>query len=775
MGQTTSYGYDTQTGILNWTQAPGETTATRTNYSHDSRYRTTGVSKGSSSVGYTYNSDLLAAISSASDTNYSFTYGVFDLISSVKVGSRALISHTYSNDANRWLTRSDYGNGDYITYAYDCFGRTTGIGYEDKTNAIGCTYDNNGNLGILTDNIAGRKTKYSYDFQDRLMRYEETASGHRNTVQWEYDDKNNLASQTQILNGTTYTTSYSYDNDNRLKQATSDGESANYTYDAYSRMTGITAKSGTKSVVATNITYKDPSTTSTSTQVYKWTVGGTTYTYTYDARGNITAIADGSTTTTYVYDSLDQLTRENNQAAGKTWVYTYDNGGNILTKKEYDYTTGTLGTELNTISYGYDDSSWKDLLTSYGWKDLTSDAIGNLINDGDWTYTWQHGRQLEQMLLPRTIDRNREEMVSFSYDAQGKRIGKHYESSLLIVRTDGDYIVTTTRDYSYHYLNDTLTQMKISALGENKTLHFTYDAIGPMSVNYDGTEYYYLRNAQGDVTGLVDADGTQVVTYTYDAWGNPLSVTGSKSHTIGEDNPFRYRGYFYDTETGLYYVSSRYYDPEVGRWISPEPNIDYGEFDEGSEIFGYNMYAYCFNNPVNNFDPDGEAVANIVGGVIGGVAGAALGYLLADALGLKGWKKWALISAATVGGAVLGAFLGPYVAKLGSSVAAKLGIKSIPKLGSQIGRLGKLVKNTRPAIKGLTRHGLQRMTQRGVSQSMAQNIVRSGHAIAQSGGKTLFFTKAGVVVLNKAGEVVTAYSSKYFDAAMKEIIRQFYG
>ena len=267
MGQTTSYGYDTQTGILNWTQAPGETTATRTNYSHDGRYRTTGVSKGSSSVGYTYNSDLLAAISSASDTNYSFTYGVFDLISSVKVGSRALISHTYSNDANRWLTRSDYGNGDYITYTYDSFGRTTGIGYENKTNAIGYTYDNNGNLGILTDNIAGRKTKYSYDFQDRLMRYEETASGHRNAVQWEYDDKNNLASQTQILNGTTYTTSYSYDNDNRLKQATSDGESANYTYDAYSRMTGITAKSGTKSVVATNITYKDPSTTSTSTQV----------------------------------------------------------------------------------------------------------------------------------------------------------------------------------------------------------------------------------------------------------------------------------------------------------------------------------------------------------------------------------------------------------------------------------------------------------------------------------------------------------------------------
>lgn len=731
LGQTTSYGYDTQTGILNWTQAPGETTATRTNYSHDSRYRTTGVSKGSSSVGYTYNSDLLAAISSASDTNYSFTYGVFDLISSVKVGSRALISHTYSNDANRWLTRSDYGNGDYITYAYDSFGRTTGIGYEDKTNAIGYTYDNNGNLGILTDNIAGRKTKYSYDFQDRLMRYEETASGHRNTVRWEYDDKNNLASQTQILNGTTYTTSYSYDNDNRLKQATSDGESANYTYDAYSRMTGVTAKSGTKSVVTTNITYKDPSTTSTSTQVYKWTVGGTTYTYTYDARGNITAIADGSSTTTYVYDSLDQLTRENNQAAGKTWVYTYDNGGNILTKKEYDYTTGTLGTELNTFTFGYDDSSWKDLLTSYGWKNLTSDAIGNLINDGDWTYTWQHGRQLEQMLLPRTIDRNREETVSFTYDAQGRRIGKHHESALLIVRTDGDYIATTTKDYSYHYLNDTLTQMKISTLGGNKTLHFTYDAIGPMSVNYDGTEYYYLRNAQGDVTGLVDADGTQVVTYTYDAWGNPLSVTGSKSHTIGEDNPFRYRGYFYDAETGLYYLQNRYYNPQWGRFLNADTLINQ------SSLLGDNMFAYCYNNPVVMSDKTGNlpffaitaAIGAVVGAIVGGVTAAKSGGNVGKGVA-TGALTGALIGAAA--GMAAGAILAGNIAattgaviKGGSALVSTISTGGISAGGAYIANnLSQAANNLLPATQSPSGK-MQDVVAKGRAGEVAANIVKN--------------------------------------------------
>lgn len=421
-----SYAYDSNGNVTSVTDLQKKTTT----YEYSSNNLTKMTLPSGASQTYTYDKyhNVLSAISSASGTEYTFTYGAFDLVNSVKIGSRALISHTYSDDSSHWLTRSDYGNGDYITYSYDRYGRTSAIGYEDNAEAVKYTYDNNGNLGIVDDNVCGRKTKYLYDFQDRLMDYEENSVDHSNTVQWGYDDKNNLSSQTQTLNGTSYTTNYSYDNDNRLKQATTGGKSANYTYDVYSRMTGITAKRGSSTVVSTGITYKNPTSATTSTQVYKWTVGGTTYTYTYDARGNITAISDGTNTTSYVYDSLDQLTRENNQAAGKTWVYTYDNGGNILRKSEYAYTTGTLGAALDTISYGYGDSEWRDLLTSYGWKDLTSDAIGNLTNDGDWTYTWQHSRQLEQMLLPRTIDRNQEETVSFTYDAQGRRIGKHHES-----------------------------------------------------------------------------------------------------------------------------------------------------------------------------------------------------------------------------------------------------------------------------------------------------------------------------------------------------------
>lgn len=663
LGQVTAYGYDTQTGILNWTQAPGETTATRTNYSHDSRYRTTSVAKGNSTVNYTYNSDLLSAISSASGTDYTFIYGAFDLVNSVKIGSRALISHTYSDDSSHWLTRSDYGNGDYITYSYDRYGRTSAIGYEDNAEAVKYTYDNNGNLGILTDNISGRKTKYLYDFQDRLMGYEERSVDHSNTVKWGYDDKNNLSSQTQTLNGTSYTTNYSYDNDNRLKQATTGGKSANYTYDVYSRMTGIAAKNGSSTVVSTGITYKDPTSATTSTQVYKWATGGTTYTYTYDARGNITAISDGTNTTSYVYDSLDQLTRENNQAAGKTWVYTYDNGGNILSKSEYAYTTGALGTALDTISYGYGDSEWRDLLTSYDGKRLTADEIGNLRNDGKWSYTWRRGRILWDM--SRMVDEDAElfEAVQYRYDSNGRRIGKTYGDSYNFRIAGGQlYYIGDSTGTSYYYAGDDLSQINITFPDNSSTsLHFTYDEIGPMSVTYDGAEYFYLKNAQGDVTGLVNSSGTQVVAYTYDAWGNPLTTTGAMADTLGKLNPFRYRGYVYDTETGLYYLGSRYYNPETGRFINAD-SINLITATPNSATWDKNLFSYCDNNPVVRKDHGGELWSTIIGmtaGAVIGVAGQIVSDLATSVLnGKLSFSNWQTYAGAILGGAIGGAVLG---------------------------------------------------------------------------------------------------------------------
>ena len=231
---------------------------------------------------------------------------------------------------------------------------------------------------------------------------------------------------------------------------------------------------------------------------------------------------------------------------------------------------------------------------------MTTDAIGNLTNDGTWSYSWQHGRQLKQMSRPDASGDT--EMIRFRYDSGGHRIGK--DSGVYHISYSGGEIVyagETTRT-SYSYLGDTLTQINISAPTGNSSLHFTYDELGPMSVTYDGAEYFYLKNAQGDVTGLVNSSGTQVVAYTYDAWGNPLTTTGTMAGTLGEFNPFRYRGYVYDTETGLYYLQSRYYNPETGRFI----NADNAIASVSGDIRGYNLFCYCMNNPVNMSDRSGH-------------------------------------------------------------------------------------------------------------------------------------------------------------------------
>ncbi len=114
-------------------------------------------------------------------------------------------------------------------------------------------------------------------------------------------------------------------------------------------------------------------------------------------------------------------------------------------------------------------------------------------------------------------------------------------------------------------------------------------------------DYTYVKNQQGDILAVIDPAGAEAATYTYDAWGRILSVGGYDAG-LAERNPLRYRGYIYDSETGLYYVSSRYYDPEIGRFINADNVIN----GTGESVQGYNLYVYCFNNPVNMSDPSGS-------------------------------------------------------------------------------------------------------------------------------------------------------------------------
>ena len=593
MGETTVYGYNTQTGVLEWVQLPGENQNTRTEYTYDSLYRTTKVDQADASVSYTYTTDLLDTITSASGTVYDFTYGAFDLVQSVKAGSHTLISHEYNASPNFYLTKSTYGNGDNISYTYDDYGRTTSKTYEDG-DKVSYTYDNNGNLGLVTDSATGRTTKYLYDFQDRLARYEETGTNYSNSVEWEYDVDNNLSAQTQIINGTTYTSTYSYDDDNRLTENTQGDSAFYYDYgDLTGVLTGIDVTYFSSPVMSYVPEYTVPSVDLSSSQVSAWNYldgNGSVFMrdeYLYDQKGNITGITttDGENNAlsalSYSYDSHGQLIRVNDSRTGKTWVYAYDNGGNITSRSEYDYVDPsdepTSDKWRGTVSYEYDDTDgWADLLTEYNEVELDYDEIGNLTGDDTWTYTWEHGRQLAQMTR-----KDQTGSISYTYNADGMRISKNVNGTV----------------YSYHYLGDQLVEM---TWGSNK-MSFIYNILGPAAVIYNDTPYYYLVNAQGDVVAITNDSGGVVVEYAYDAWGALVSVTGDMATTLGEINPLRYRGYVYDTETSLYYLQSRYYNPEWGRFISADEYVSTGQ-----GLLGNNMFAYCNNNPVIFADEDGE-------------------------------------------------------------------------------------------------------------------------------------------------------------------------
>ena len=273
--------------------------------------------------------------------------------------------------------------------------------------------------------------------------------------------------------------------------------------------------------------------------------------------------------------------------------YSYDSFGNI-TETERPNSAGV--TVKNT--YSYENSSWRDLLTAYNGHTITYDKIGNPLsyyNGRSYTMNWEMGRQ---MYTSRVDGQS----IAYDYNKDGIRIqkaviGKYTDRYIL----DGSKVIGMERTKSGSSVKD--------------VYHFIYDEMGNIweAVCYIGgsttpVRYFYRTNAQGDVKQIVDSNYNVVAYYAYDAWGKLLAVLDGNDNPITDSshfanvNPFRYRGYVYDTETGFYYVSSRYYDPEIGRYLNADSVIA----GVGGSVQGYNLFAYCFNNPVNMSDSSGH-------------------------------------------------------------------------------------------------------------------------------------------------------------------------
>ena len=298
-------------------------------------------------------------------------------------------------------------------------------------------------------------------------------------------------------------------------------------------------------------------------------------------------------------------------------------------------------------------ATWKDLLTKYGNQTITYDAQGNPTSYLGHTLTWEKGRLL------KSFDGN-----TYTYNANGIRTSKCVNGIVHHFSLDGSQILLEQWD-------------------NNKLVPLYNDAEEICGIIYNSTPYYFIKNLQGDIIAIVDNDAQTVVRYSYDAWGVPEIKFDSSACQIATINPFRYRGYYYDVETHLYYLNKRYYSAELGRWIAPDA-AEIVQFNTNS-LLNNNLYTSCWNNPTNMADDDGCLPWFVAAAISGAIFDTAV-YLIDAAINKK-QVTWAGVGTAALKGAVSGvAFgaIGKGIKAIGTAVKATKTAKKFASAGIKI-------------------------------------------------------------------------------------------
>lgn len=540
---------------------------------------------------YSYIKDFLSKITH-NGTDYNYTYTAWGETDSVSIGTQPFITYTYSDALDRFLSKTNYGNGQSVEYVYstDELNHTvlTGLKYDGSSgNQITYKYNSSGELREKYDHTTFRRTLYHengikkiYDASSNIVMYSSAQSS---------ENEGNVTYETAFGKETKFIDAYNEETEAQSRSYNfAQGKTARQEIfaDNFGRVISKKLSStDSQQILKTEYTCSNPSASSTSYRIEKekfYYINSSPYeyTYTYNDNGDITKITLGnSVQVEYTYDHIGQLTQEDNAVLGKTIKYNYNNGGNFISKKEYTYKTNT---QTNSINYAYGDANWKDKLTAYNGKAITYDQIGNpLTYDGN-TYTWESGRRLAK------IKKADGTTIRYTYDDEGIRTKKY----------------TPTETTNYIYEEGSLVAIKTTG---GTQMNFRYNEQGePFAIHYNGAEYYYQTNIMGDVTAILDKFGSPQVRYNYDAWGNKVSTTGHMANTLGTLNPLRYRGYVYDEDTGLYYLQSRYYNPQWHRFLNADAIQD-----TGTGVLGTNMFAYCLNNPVKFTDETGFAPKNL--------------------------------------------------------------------------------------------------------------------------------------------------------------------
>ena len=613
LGNETFYNRNSATELLNYvTDANGNRTA----YDYDNQERLTVIfndidkddikDTNEENVVYTYDAkDQLTSINNGS-TTYTFTYDGYGNVTTIKAGTFTLAAYEY-NQGNGKLTETSYGNGYYsVSNIYDSLDRLVEVKYtvgSTITTAYTVSYNGDGAISKVVDNRSGITTEYEYDSLGRLIfaiEYETSSKVVVLQTENQYDSFGRPQGSSYDLPDIDIGYSVSYNENSNLIEGflqhnTSDMELNGkfYTYDPLERLVGVSVRIDGLIAYSESFTYVDDG-DNTSGLVATHTVDGVTYSYTYDGVGNITSVREnGVLRAEYYYDSLGQLgqstyysDRYYSEGYGDNYEFTYDKSGNI-TQVVRNYGVGAEFSETKNYTYG--NTTWGDLLTNFNGTAITYDSIGNPTKwrnaiDIEW-----YGRQMS------LFANNDGSITDYSYNADGIRTGK------TLYDTDASLIgnITYTLDG-----NRIIAENRLGA-----KIYYTYDDKGAiMGMYYGGQNYIFSKNLQGDVIGIYNENRQLVAKYQYNAYGEITAITDASGNDISTNashianiNPFRYRGYYYDTETGFYYLQTRYYDPVVGRFLNADAFVSTGQ-----GILGNNMFAYCGNNPVVRIDGNGQ-------------------------------------------------------------------------------------------------------------------------------------------------------------------------
>ena len=631
--KTVSYSYDSDNRLLTkMTDARNNSTQYSYEATTDRLSSVSATVLGQTrKVSYAYDEGDRIKTIAHGGTTYTFDYDGYGNQTAVKAGDRTLERYSYAPN-NGPLTKISYGNGDVQEILYDKEERIKSRRWNGQsTDAVRYEYDAYGSLETETDLTNGRIDHDQYDMTGRLV---QSATLEKNTgaageptvtnmhevqsLEIGYDNYNRVNRLVQSLEGSKTKTGLVYGDASKTQRPglsyglTVDGKQRqSLAYDAMARCTKetMTLPGGQKREncftygTLRHLTDTDSLLSAMSNGIESWS-------YEYDNVGNITKITSGTKVITYQYDELNQLIRENNGVLGITVLYAYDAGGNMTSRKTYAYTEGTPQTLQKNETLSYRTDGWKDQLVSWNGYCYVYDAGGNPTLLRGVPLTWGEGRRLKRVSLSwGTVD--------FAYDSDGKRVRK----------TSGGN--TTTYYYNGNVLSG-LVRRAAGSTGVGTTVQFVYDTQGkPFMLRLNGkTDYFYLYNGLGDVTGLVDSSNQVVVRYQYNSWGKVTSTQDTSGVSLATLNPFRYRKYVHDPETGLYCLGSRYYDPEVGRFVNADDPSTI--FAKPQELYSKNLYVYCDNNPIIRKDVQGYfPIPCIVGAVVGAVV-SGFSYVLSS-------------------------------------------------------------------------------------------------------------------------------------------------